>query len=88
MRGENMNRAERRRLNKEDASVLKGIDYATKALFASFAMVLHDKWGWGHVRIRRLLEQVDDMFESIDKEYVTIEDLKQTILDETGIKLE
>ena len=52
-----MNRAERRRLTAndlkiiEDSSALKGIDYAVKGMFASFVITLHDKWGWGHVRI-------------------------------------
>jgi len=93
-----MNRAERRRLQKqgltakdikaiEDSSVLKGIDFAVSGMIASFVITLHDKWGWGHVRIKRLLEQVDDVFDSIDKDYVTIEDLRKVILDEIGIKL-
>lgn len=93
-----MNRAERRRLQKqgltakdikaiEDSSALKGIDFAVSGMIASFVITLHDKWGWGHVRIKRLLEQVDDVFDSIDKDYVTIEDLRKVILDEIGIEL-
>lgn len=91
-----MNRAERRRLQKkgitakdlkmiEEASANDAINYATDAMIASFAICLHDKWGWGHVRIKRLLKQVDDVFDSIDKNYVSIEDLQKTILDEIGI---
>lgn len=93
-----MNRAERRRLQKqgltakdikaiEDSSALKGIDFAVSGMIASFVITLHDKWGWGHVRIKRLLEQVDDVFDSIDKDYVTIEDLRKVILEEIGIEL-
>jgi len=93
-----VNRAERRRLQKqgltakdikaiEDSSTLKGIDFAVSGMIASFVITLHDKWGWGHVRIKRLLEQVDDVFDSIDKDYVTIEDLRKVILDEIGIEL-
>ena len=91
-----MNRAERRKLQKkgitakdlkmiEEASVKDAINYATNAMIISFAICLHDKWGWGHVRIKRLLEQVDDVFDSIDKDYVTIEDIKKAIFEETGI---
>lgn len=91
-----LNRAERRRLQKkgitakelkviEDSSALKGIDFAVKGMIASFVIVLHDKWGWDNVRIKRLLEQVDDVFDSINKNYVSIEDLQKTILDEIGI---
>lgn len=93
-----MNRAERRRLQKqgltakdikaiEDNSALKGIDFAVSGMIASFVITLHDKWGWGHVRIKRLLEQVDDVFDSIDKDYVSIEDLRKVILEEIGIEL-
>jgi len=93
-----MNRAERRRLQKqgltakdikaiEDSSALKGIDFAVSGMIASFVITLHDKWGWGHVRIKRLLEQVDDVFDSIDKDYVSIEDLRKVILEEIGIEL-
>lgn len=91
-----LNRAERRRLQKqgltakdikaiEDNSALKGIDFAVSGMIASFVITLHDKWGWGHVRIKRLLEQVNDVFDSIDKDYVTIEDIKKAIFEETGI---
>ncbi|HQD37253.1 MAG TPA: hypothetical protein PKV92_09190 [Thermodesulfovibrio thiophilus] len=91
-----MNRAERRRLQKkgitakelkviEDNSALKAIDFAVKGMIASFVIVLHDKWGWGNVRIKRLLKQVDDVFDSINKNYVSIEDLQKAILDEIGI---
>jgi len=93
-----LNRAERRRFQKkgitakelkviEDSSALKGIDFAVKGMIASFVIALHDKWGWGHVRIKRLLKQVDDVFDSIDKNYVSIEDLRKVILNEIGIEL-
>ena len=71
----------------EDSSALKGIDFAVKGMVASFVITLHDKWGWGHVRIKRLLEQVDDVFDSIHKNYVSIGDLQKTILDEIGIDI-
>lgn len=93
-----MNRAERRKLQKKgittkelqvikDNSAIKGIDYAVKGMIASFVMVLHDKWGWGHVRVKRLLEQVDDVFDSIGKDYVSIDDLQKIILEEIGVQL-
>ena len=91
-----MNRAERRKLQKKDitakdlkmieeASAKDVINYATDAMIASFAICLHDKWGWGKVRLKRLLDQVNETFDCIDKNYVTIEDIKKTIFEETGI---
>ncbi len=93
-----MNRAERRKLQKKDitakdlkmieeASAKDVINYATDAMIASFAICLHDKWGWGKVRLKRLLDQVNETFDCIDKNYVTIEDLKKVILEETGIQI-
>lgn len=93
-----MNRAERRRIQKQGitANELKGIEqalakqvisYSTNAMIASFVLSLHDKWGWGQVKLKRLLEQVDDTFDSINKDYVSIEDIKKVILDEIGIDI-
>lgn len=94
-----MNRSERRNLQKkgvtakdlkviEHDSAMKAIDFATSGMIASFALVLHDKWGWGQTRIKRLLDQVDEQFDSVDKDLISIEDLKQTVFDEIGINLE
>lgn len=93
-----MNRTERRRLQKkgitakdlkmiEESSAKDAINYATNAMIASFAICLHDKWGWGNIRLKRLLDQVNETFDCIDKNYVTIEDLKKIILKETGIQI-
>jgi len=94
-----VNRSERRRLEKkgvtakdlkviENNSASKAIDYAVSGMIASFALVLHDKWGWGQTRIKRLLDQVNEQFDSIDNDYLKIEDMKQTILDEIGINID
>lgn len=91
-----MNRAERRRFQKkgitakdlkmiEEASAKDAINYTTNAMIASFAICLHDKWGWGKVRLKRLLDQVNETFDCINKDYVTIEDIKKAIFKETGI---
>jgi hypothetical protein len=39
----------------------------------------------GKVRLKRLLDQVNEIFDCIDKDYVTIEDIKKAIFEETGI---
>lgn len=69
----------------EESSAKGAINYATNAMIASLVICLHDKWGWGKVRLKRLLDQVNETFDSIDKNYVSIEDLKKVILEETGI---
>lgn len=93
-----MNRAERRRYMKkgisaEDIAELynkgmsKGIDVTTSALFSSLALVLRDKWGWGHVRVMRLLRQIDEQYDAINKGYLSIDDVQQTVFEELKIDL-
>jgi hypothetical protein len=50
--------------------------------------VLHDKWGFGKVRIDRFTDQVLDLYDSFEKDYVTLEDLQQCLLEEAGITIE
>lgn len=50
--------------------------------------VLHDKWGFGKVRIERFTDQVLDLYDSFEKDYVTLDDLKQCLLKEAGITIE
>jgi hypothetical protein len=93
-----MNRAERRRLERqkikpqdikaiEDAAGIRGVRYAVDSMFLVLATCLHDKWGWGHVRIKRLFDQMDNLFDSVDKDFVSIEDLKTILENEIGIEL-
>ncbi|MPM95806.1 hypothetical protein SDC9_142961 [bioreactor metagenome] len=71
----------------EHESAMNAIDFAVQGMLASFALVLHDKWGWGQVRIKRLLDQVDEQFDSIDKELLSIDDVQKVVFDEIGIEL-
>jgi len=87
-----MNRADRRKKVPAksakllaEASYYEGIQYATSGIYASLILILHDKWGFGHARLTRLLDQVTDQFDSIKTGYVKIDDLKRTIKEELGI---
>lgn len=51
-------------------------------------MVLHDKWGFGKIRCERFMEQALDLYDSFEKDYVTLDDLKQCLWDEAGVKVE
>ena len=66
---------------------MKGISYATNAILAVMCIQLHDKWGWGQVRLTRLLDQVQETFDAIDEKYVSVEDLKKILSDEIGIEI-
>ena len=54
---------------------------------ASVALVLHDKWGFGQKRLTRVVGQINDLFESILLDYVSIEDIRKTLKEETGVDL-
>jgi len=66
---------------------LNGIKYATTAMFAVLAINLHDKWGWGQKRTKRLFEQIDETFSAVQGGYVKIEELIELVYDELGIEL-
>jgi len=66
---------------------MKGIRYATTAMFAVLAINLHDKWGWGQKRTKRLFEQINETFNAVQEGYVKIEELIEVVYDELGIEL-
>jgi len=66
---------------------MKGIRYATTAMFAVVAVTLHDKWGWGQKRTKRLFEQINETFNAVQEGYVKIEELIEIANDELGIEL-
>lgn len=107
-----MNRAERRRLNREserdaiinikssDLEKLKmdvskqAVNLAFKLMLSIPVMVLHDKYGQlmkkevdGKCREERFLDMCVELYDSFDKGYLTLEDLAETLLEETGCKL-
>ena len=47
-------------------------------------MVMRDKWGFGGVRMKRLMDQLLDYYESFAIGYVSIEDCLGVIKEETG----
>lgn len=103
---QNMNRAERRRLKRnqescnatytlrnEDVTRIKQ-DAAQEAVYTAFTMmlglpviVLRDKYGWGKKRLSDFMDYVLELYDSFEKDYVTLDDLWDTIEKETGVKL-
>jgi len=51
-------------------------------------MVLHDKYGFGKKRCERFIDQVIELYDSFDKDYLTLDDIHKCLYDEAGIKLE
>lgn len=96
-----MNRAERRRHEKQKkgkvsfedsqrlgkAAMSQGISYATDSLYVVLSAVLHDKWGWGHQRIARLLEQIEYQYSCVSSGHVKIDELRGMVEEELKIRI-
>ena len=63
-----------------------GIRYAVKCYSVAVAMVLHDKLGFGPVRLQRIMGQIQEAFDAISEDYVTIGDMEMALLEECGIR--
>lgn len=80
-------------LRNEDVTRIKH-DAAQEAVYTAFTMmlglpviVLRDKYGWGKKRLSDFMDYVLELYDSFEKDYVTLDDLWDTIEKETGVKM-
>jgi len=52
------------------------------------AMVLRDHFRFGRKRMEKFTDEVFELYDSYEKDYITLDDLIQTIYQETGVKIE
>ena len=71
--------------NKREADIL--ISAAYRAFLLMGIMALRDEFGFGTSRLQRFIDKVDDMFDSYNRDYISLKDLTETIENETGIKV-
>lgn len=64
------------------------IDRASKWSMYAPMMVLRDYFGFGGQRLKRFYENLIDMYDSIDKDYLDLKDISETLREEAGIDLE
>ena len=50
--------------------------------------VMNQKGGFGTTRMNRFRDYINDLADSIEKDYLTVDDVISTIREETGIDLE
>ena len=50
-------------------------------------ITLHDKFGFGKVRLERFMDELLKQYESFDAGYITLNDLIETIKEETGVSI-
>ena len=60
---------------------------AVDAYSVAVATVLRDKLGFGEKKLHMTLGQIEGLFDSINKDYVSIGDLKRTLRDEAGVEI-
>ena len=70
-----------------DEFTLKVKQNATGVVTALPEMVLRDKFGFGTTRMNRFKDYINELADSIEKDYLTVDDVISTIRDETGIDL-
>lgn len=63
------------------------IELATKYSMAVPLMALRDEFGFGQKRLLQFYESFMDLYDSIEKGYLTIEDIVKTINEETDIEI-
>ena len=51
-------------------------------------MVMHDKHGWGQTRLERLADQILELYDSYEKEYLTLEDIRKALWEEAGVRIQ
>lgn len=50
-------------------------------------LTLRDKFGFGKARLNRFMENMLNLYEAYENDYVDLDDLNNTILEETGVTL-
>lgn len=65
----------------------KAIDAAFTAMLGLPLLALRDVYGFGKERLERFIDNLLEKYDSFREGYITLEDLQQTIKDETGVEL-
>lgn len=71
---------------KQDAAQ-EAIDKAFVLMLSLPMIVLHDKYGWGKKRLSDFMNHVLEQYDSFNKNFITLDDLWNTIEKDTGVKL-
>lgn len=91
-----MNRAERRGATRKgltasdlqyalDLEKQRAIKQSVDFYSVAIAYTLHDKLHFGEKKLQMTMRQIEDLFDSITRDYVSFDDLKTVLLEEAGI---
>jgi predicted Zn-dependent protease len=70
------------------SSYEKGQKDAVNGFALMLCSVLADKWGFGTIRIQRILDQIYYVADSVNKGYITLNDLEEQLYDEHKIRID
>lgn len=76
---------QRRVKNRRDADKLIHSSYTAFLLLGITA--LRNKFDFGSARIERWIDEINDLRDSYEKGYISVQDLQKTIKEETGIEI-
>ena len=66
----------------------QAVDVALELMFCLPVMWLHDKKGWGEKRLTELVNGVLELYDSFERGYITLDDLRETLKTETGVEID
>ena len=76
---------QRRVKNRRDADKLIHSSYTAFLLLG--IMALRNKFDFGSARIERWIDEINNLRDSYEKGYISVQDLQKTIKEETGIEI-
>lgn len=65
----------------------EAMDFAFRQMMLLPLMVLRDHYGFGAKRLEKFIEDVADMLDSYNRGYLDLEDIENTLKEETGIEV-
>ena len=71
---------------KEETS-LKATERAFLMMLGFPLLTLRDKFGFGTQRLNKFMDQMVDLYEAYEQDYVSLDDLDKVIMEETGVLL-
>jgi len=69
----------------KEATIHTTLNYATEVFMTIFAITLRDELEFGEVRVKRILNRVEEKFDNILTGYVNLEDMKEVVQEELNI---
>lgn len=89
-----LNKADKRRALKEakEEALKRMCEKVDKGLAAQMELVmllvLHDKFGFGAERCKKAITEFEELWDSVNKNYLTLEDIQQTVRETVKLDLE